>query len=88
MYVSPASVVKRKKATQRERSADKAKLARCAELKVTLDDEQSDELTNIMNRIEEANEDELEKIFNEADEHSVGELILGKQQTIYSKEVL
>ena len=40
-----------------------------------LDDEQSDELTNIVNRIEEANEDELKKIFNEADEHSVGESI-------------
>ena len=74
-YLSPASVAQRKKATQTERSADKTKLARCAELEVTLDDEQSDELTNIMNKIEEANEDELEKIFNEADEHSVGESI-------------
>ena len=61
-YLSPANAAQRKKATQKERSADKAKLARCAELEVMLDDEQSDELTNIVNRIEEANEDELKKI--------------------------
>jgi len=80
-YLSPASAAQRKKATQRERSADKAKLARCAELEVTLDDEQSDELTNIMNRIEEGSTDELEKIFNEADEHLVGESIRAAWQS-------
>jgi len=74
-YLSPASVAQRKKATQRERSADKAKLARVAELDVSLDEDQSDELTNTMKHIEEANQDELEKIFKEADEHSVGESI-------------
>ena len=74
-YLSPASVAKRKKAAQKERSADKAKLARYTELEVTLDDEQSNELTNVVNRIEEANADELEKIFNEADKHLVGDSV-------------
>ena len=58
MYISPANV---KKASQKERSADSVKLARCIKLEVTLDDEQSDELTNTVNRIEEVNE--LVKIF-------------------------
>ena len=83
--LSPASDVKWKKATKRERSADKARLAICAELEVTLDDEQSDELTNIMNRIKEANED---KSFNEADEHSVGELICAATDNLLKRSSL
>ena len=74
-YLSPASIVKRKKATQMERSADKAKLAKCDDLEVTLDDEQSGELSSIISKIEETSADELDKIFKEADGCSVGDSI-------------
>ena len=58
-----------------ERSADKAKLAKCDDLEVTLDDEQSDELSSIMSNIEETSADELDKIFKEADGCSAGDSI-------------
>ena len=74
-YLSPASTIKRKKDTQMERSADKAKLAKCDDLEVTLDDEQSDELSSIMSNIEETSADELDKIFKEADGCSAGDSI-------------
>ena len=50
-YLSPASVVKKNEATQMEKSADKAKLAKCDDLEVTLDDEQSDELSVLRQRL-------------------------------------
>ena len=59
-----------------ERSADKAKLAKCDDLEVTLDDEQSDELSSIMSQIEETSADELDKIFKEADGCSAGDSLL------------
>ena len=74
-YLSPASIAKQKKATQMERSADKAKLAKYDDLDVTLDDEQSDELSSIMSKIEESSVDELSKIFEEADGYSVGDSV-------------
>ena len=46
-----------------ERSADKAKLAKCDDLEVTVDYQQSDELSSIMSKIEEISADELDKIF-------------------------
>ena len=70
--MSPASVAVRRKATQAERSADKAKLARHEELELPLDDEQSDELCDVMKKIEETCPDELTKIFKEGDDNVVG----------------
>ena len=58
-----------------ERSADKAKLARYDDLDVTLDGEQSDELSSIMSKIKESSVDELSKIFEEADGYSVGDSV-------------
>ena len=51
-YLSPASVTKRKKATQIERSTDKAKLAKLTNTELLLDDTSGDE---------------LQKVFQEAD---------------------
>ena len=58
-----------------ERSADKAKLTKYDDLDVTLDDEQSDELSSIMSKIEESSPDELSKIFEEADGCSAGDSV-------------
>ena len=58
-----------------ERSADKAKLARLADTELLLDDEQSNELSEIMSQIEETNVDELQKAFKEADSFSVGDSV-------------
>lgn len=74
-YLSPASQDVRKKATQAERSADKAKLSKHEELDVPLDEEQSDELCDIMKSIEETCPNELDKIFQEGDDHAVGDLV-------------
>ena len=74
-YLSLASVAKRRKAAQVERSADKAKLARLVDTELLLDDEQSNELSESMSQIEEANVDELQKAFKEADSFSVGDSV-------------
>ena len=66
------SLVRRKQATQKERSSDKSKLARFVDCVVTVDDEQSDDLTKVMNKIEESCSSELEEVFKDADRHSCG----------------
>ena len=58
-----------------ERLADKARLARLTDTKLLLDDEQSNELSEVMSHIEKANADELQKVFKEADSFSVGDSI-------------
>jgi len=52
-YLSPASVKKRKTATQKERSNDKAKLSRLKDFDITLEDDQSDEVSEVLQTIEE-----------------------------------
>ena len=74
-YLSPASAAVRKKATQIERSVDKAKLARHEDIELLLDDEQSEELCNVMKKIEETCPDKLQEIFQEGDTHAVGKLV-------------
>ena len=74
-YLSPLSTAARKKAAQTERSADKAKLAKHEELDVPLDDDQSDELCDVIKRIEETCPNELDKIFQEGDDHAAGDLV-------------
>jgi len=46
------------------------KLVRLGELDVTLEDDQSDELCEIVAKIEDECKDEVENIFHEADTHS------------------
>ena len=52
-YLSPASTLKQKAVTQKEWSCDKAKLASLTEFDVTLEDDQSDEVSKVIKRIEQ-----------------------------------
>ena len=74
-YLSPTSAAVRKKATQMERSVDKARLARHEDMELLLDDEQSEELCGVMKKIEETCSDKLQEIFQEGDSHAVGKLV-------------
>ena len=69
-YLSPASTLKCKAAAQKERSNDKAKLSSLTEFDVTLEDDQSDEVIDIIKRIKQDCPDELQSAFEEADGHS------------------
>ena len=72
MHLSPASVAKRKRATQQERSRDKAKLLRHDDLDITFEEDQSDELSNVVTKLEEVAKKDLDMIFSEADDKNVG----------------
>ena len=63
-YLSPKSVTKRKQATQQERSRDKAKI-RKGDCDVVLEGDQSDEVSQIIQTIENEAADELEEVFQE-----------------------
>ena len=69
-YLSPASLRKRKAATQKERSNDKAKLSRLSEYDITLEDDQSDEVSEVLQTIEQKCSEELHAVLKEADAHS------------------
>ena len=69
-YLSPARTTKRRTATQKEPSLDKAKACRLSEFDITLEDNQSDEVSEIVSAIEEKCLEELESILNKADTHS------------------
>ena len=70
-FLSPISRSKRRVAAQRQRTRDKAKLVKLGELDVTLEDDQSDELCEIVSKIDDECKDEVESIFQEADAHFV-----------------
>ena len=70
-YLSPASVLKRKVSTQKQRSTDKVKLSKLAELDVTLEDDQSDEVGEIIQTIEQQCSEDLHNLFDEVDSHSL-----------------
>ena len=75
-YLSPASTTIRKRAAQKERSSDKAKLAKHEEdRELLLDCEQSEELCTLMKTIEETCPDKLQEIFQEGENHSIGNLV-------------
>ena len=71
-YMSPASQAKRKQNVLTERNNDKKKLTKYENTEVTLSDEQHEEMSTIVNKIEEVGKAELEKIFVEGDSHGVG----------------
>ena len=71
-YMSPASLKKRKSNTQQERNKDKKALAKYGHLEVTLDDDQSDEMMEIMDKIDTVEKQTLEDIFSEAESASSG----------------
>ena len=76
-YLSPTSLKKRKSNTQQERNKDKKALAKYRHLEVTLDDNQSDELVEIMDKIETVGKETLEEILLEAESSGVGSSIRG-----------
>ena len=73
-YMSPASQSKRKQNLLTERNNDK-KLAKSENTEVTLADEQHEEMSAIINKIEEVGKDDIEKVFAEGDSHGVGKEI-------------
>ena len=71
-YMSPSSQMKRKRNALMERNSDKKKLAKYQNTEVTLSEEQHEEMSSVVSRIEEVGKDELEKVFAEGDAHGVG----------------
>ena len=71
-YMSPSSQLKRKQNVLMERNSDKRKLSKYQNTEVTLSEEQHEEMSAIVRRIEEVGKDELEKVFAEGDAHGVG----------------
>lgn len=63
-YLSPKSVTKRKQATQQERTRDKAKIGK-GDRDIVLEDDQSDEVSQIIQTIENKAAGELEEVFQE-----------------------
>ena len=70
--MSPSSQKKRKEYTQRERSNNQKKYY---DTELTLDDEQNDELSRLMDAIEEKGSKEVEDIMQDADSHGVGDFV-------------
>ena len=70
-YMSPTSQQKRKENTQRERAKDRTQLQKYSHTELTLDDEQHDELTKLMEAIDKSGEEEVEKIMKEADRYVI-----------------
>ena len=71
-YMSPSSQKKRKENTQPERAKDRKLLQKYSHIELTLDDEQHDELSKLVDAIEEKGSEELENIMLDADNHGVG----------------
>lgn len=74
-YLSPASLQKRKQLIKQERARDKRIVEQYNRTRLTLDDEQHDEVCGIINSIENTHKDELEKVLGEADKEGAGESI-------------
>ena len=76
-YMSPAILKKRKGNTQQERNKYKKALAKYRHMEVTLDDEQSNEMVEIMDKIDTVGKKTLEEIFMEAESSGVGGSVRG-----------
>ena len=76
-YMSLASLKRRKSNTQQERNKNRKALAKYRHMEVTLDDDQSDELVEIMDKIEEVGKTTLDEIYLEAESSGVGSSIRG-----------
>ena len=74
-YMSPTSQCKRKENSQRERDKHRAQLQKYSHMEVTLDDKQHEELSKLMEAIEEHGEKDVETILQDADSHGVGSTI-------------
>ena len=74
-YMSPSSQKKRKENTQRERAKDRSRLQKYSHTELTLDDEQHDELSKLIDAIDENGGKEIEEIMQDADSHGVGDCV-------------
>ena len=74
-YMSPTSQKRRKENSQRERDKHRAKLQKYSHTEITLDDEQHDELTKLVEAIDEQGGKELETILQDAECHGVGNAV-------------
>ena len=72
-YMSPSSQKRRKENTQRERAKDRLQLQKFSHTELTLDDEQHDELSQLMDAIEDKGGKEVEEVLQDADMHGVGD---------------
>lgn len=71
-YMSPTSQFKRKQNVLMERNNDKLKLAKYESTEIALSEDQHEDMSAAVNKIEEVNKDCLEEIFAEGDAHGVG----------------
>ena len=59
----PASQLKRKQNFSMERNSDKLKLTKYQNMEITLSEEQHEDMSTVVGKIEEVSKDELEKVF-------------------------
>lgn len=76
-YMSPASLKMRKRNTQHERNKDRKALEKYRHMEVTLDDDQSDQMVEIMDKVDTVGKKTLEEIFMEAESCGVGSSVRG-----------
>ena len=74
-YMSPSSQKKRKENAQRERAKDRSRLQKYSHTELTLDDDQHDELSKLMDTIEEKGGKEIEEVMQDAESHGVGDSV-------------
>ena len=73
--MSPSSQKKRKENAQRERAKDRSRLQKYSHTELTLDDDQHDELSKLMDTIEEKGGKEIEEVMQDAKSHGVGDSV-------------
>ena len=72
--MSPDSQKKRKELTQRDRAKRQKRLQKYAHTEVVLDDEQHEELSQLVNAIDERGSTELEELFSDGVKEAVSEI--------------
>ena len=73
--MSPNSQKKRKEFTQRDRVKLQKRLQKYAHTEVVLDDEQHEELSQLVNAIDEKGDTVLEELLSDAESHGVKEAV-------------
>ena len=74
-YMSPSSQKKRKEYTQRDRAKHKKLLRKYLHTEVTLDDEQHEELSQLVNAIDENGSADLDELLQDADSYGMKDAV-------------
>ena len=74
-YMSPSSQKKRKEYTQRDRAKHKKLLRKYSHTEVTLDDEQHEELSQLVNAIDENGSADLDELLQDADSYGMKDAV-------------